>query len=303
MRFAAIVLTQQSLSTAAPTLAAQFSHHLSLLTHKSETQRRESLAYLTSAISSRPDGSPLPQPVAVILPKVQPLVLDGSKIVRNQLLNLLRSLPAAEVASHADQLLLYTRAGMTHLSDDIRSSSLDILAWLIQIAGEDVVACPGGWVKTLNCFFGLLNWRADTTAKWTASRATFGKSDGNSKTIVKQLNALGSLIRVGFSQEGNFATATSTEQDDDFPLYHSRFNLVMKRSNPYAHLNLFGEPRNDETAMYEDVEDRQQVFQDNFRAIIEAGLDQAKKDGGEVGRAAGQVQKIIDEGMHGFSQE
>jgi pre-rRNA-processing protein IPI1 len=284
-------------------LTTQFAHHLSLLTHKSESQRRDSLAYLTSAISSRPDESPLPQPVAVILPKIQPLILDGSRNVRTQLLNLLQNLPAADVASHADQLLLYTRAGMTHLSADIRSSSLDILSWLIQVAGEDVVACPGGWVKTLNCFFSLLNWRADTAAKWTASRATFGKSDGNSKIVVKQLNALGSLLRAGFAQERNSGSSVATEQDDDFPLSNSQFNLVSKRSNPYAHLNLFGEPRNDESAMYEDLEDRQLVFQDAFRAVVEAGLDQAKKDGGEVGRAAAQVRKVMDEGMQNFAQD
>ena len=64
----AIVLTQQSLHLSAPTSNATFTHNLSLLSAKSDSQRRDSLAYLTTTISSRPVNSPLPQPVSVILP-------------------------------------------------------------------------------------------------------------------------------------------------------------------------------------------------------------------------------------------
>lgn len=207
------------------------------------------------------------------------------------------------MANHADQLLLYARAGMTHLSAEIRSSSLDIFSWLIDTAGEDVVSCPGGWVKTLKCFFGLLNWRTDTTGKWTASRATFGKSDSAGKGVVKQLNALGALLRAGFGKQAIPVAPMRNFEGDNFPLHGAQFQLAMQRSNPYAHLNLFGAPRNDETEMYEDIEDRQQVFHDMFLNLTEVGLEQAKKDGGEVGRAAAQVQKIIAEGMATFTLE
>jgi len=90
-RSKAIVINQQSLKTDAPSSSTQFSHHISLLSSKSDVQRRESLAHLTTAIASRPVDVPLPQPVSLILPSVLPLFLDGSNAVRSQLLKLLRS--------------------------------------------------------------------------------------------------------------------------------------------------------------------------------------------------------------------
>jgi hypothetical protein len=130
----AISLKQQSLSTVAPTLEAQCAHHLGLLNHKSDAQRRESLAYLTTAIMNNPPMAPLPQPASVIIPVAQRLILDGTNSVRQQLLKLLQSLPQADIASHADQLLLHTRAAMTHLANEIRTFGLDVLDWLL---GQD----------------------------------------------------------------------------------------------------------------------------------------------------------------------
>ncbi|KAF2655286.1 pre-rRNA-processing protein-like protein ipi1 [Lophiostoma macrostomum CBS 122681] len=295
-----IVLTQQSISANAPTIAAQCAHHLSLLNHKSDSQRRDSLAYLTTAIATNPPGSPLPQPSSVILPAVQRLILDGSNAVRQQLLKLFQSLPPAEIASHSDQLLLHTRAGMTHLATEIRIFALDVLEWLLVVAGDDVVGCAGGWVKMLKCFLNLLGWQNDVTGNWSAPKS-FGKAGGDAKVQVKQMNGLVSFLRAGLVPSRG-ATPT-TASGATFPLWQTTHHMLPERSYAFAHLNLFGAARDEEAEMYEDREDRQRVFHHRAEAAIIAGIDQSIKGGGELGRAAAQLRKVLQEGMADFHGE
>lgn len=298
-----IVLTQQSLSANAPTLAAQCAHHLSLLSHRSDSQRKESLAYLTTAVSTLPPGSPLPQPASVIIPGVQRLILDGSNAVRQQLLKLLQVLPKGDIAGCTEQLLLHTKAGMTHLSNDIRIFSLDVLDWLLGVAGDEVVSCAGGWIKMLKCFLGLLGWQSETAGKWSAPKAA-GKSGGDAKIQVKQMNTLTSFLRIGLSPSQ--AAFPMQAAGASFPLWQTEHHLISERSNAYAHLNLFGATRDEEAEMYEDREDRQRVFHDRAKSAIIEGLEQATKGGGELGRAAALMRKVVKEGMadyHGEEQQ
>ncbi|KAF2017449.1 rRNA processing protein Ipi1 [Aaosphaeria arxii CBS 175.79] len=295
-----IVLTQQSISANAPTVAAQCAHHLGLLTHKSDNQRRDSLSYLTTAIATNLPGTPLPQPASVIIPAVQRLILDGTNSVRQQLLKLLQVLPKADIAGHSDQLLLHTRAGMTHLSTDIRIFALDVLEWLLSIAGDEVVSCAGGWVKMLKCFLGLLGWQSEVVGKWSAPKS-FGKSGGDAKVQVKQMNALSSFLRAGLVPSQTTPQGSSGGQS--FPLWQIEHHKLSDRSNAFAHLNLFGSARDEEAEMYEDREDRQRVFHDRAKAAVTVGLDIATKGGGELGRAAAQMRKVVREGMSDYHGE
>ncbi|KAF1942007.1 hypothetical protein EJ02DRAFT_422574 [Clathrospora elynae] len=292
-----IALKQQALSTSAPTLEAQCAHHLGLLNHKADTQRKESLAFLTSVITSHPPTAPLPQPSSVIIPVAQRLILDGSNSVRQQLLKLLQSLPPGDIASHADQLLLHTRAAMTHLASEIRVFGLEVLEWLVGIAGVEVVSCAGGWVKMLKCFLSLLSWQSEASGKWSTAKS-YGKSD--SKIQVKQMNALTSFLRTGLYHAQAMAVVAS---ESNFPLWQTDHHVLSERSNVYAHLNLFGATRDEEAEMYEDREDRQRVFHDRAEAAIVAGLEHATKGGGELGRASAQLRKVVKEGMADFYRE
>ena len=295
---AAIALKQQSLSAAAPTVEAQCAHQISLLNHKSDTQRRDSLAYLTTIISTHPPDSPLPQPASVIIPAIQRLVLDGSNAVRQQMLKLVQSLPKADIASHTDSLLLHTRAGMTHLSNDIRTFSLDLLEWLIGVAGDEVVSCSGGWVKTLKCFLSLLGWQVQNGSKWSATKS-FGKSSSDSKVQVKQMMTLATFLRAGLMQPKQPAVIESGGAS--FPLWQTEHHVLSERSNAFAHLNLFGATRDEEAEMYEDREDRQRLFHDLAETAIAAGIEQATRGGGELGRAGASLRKAMKEGMADFN--
>mgnify|MGYP001005100401 CR=1 FL=1 len=273
-----------------------------MLSSKSDTQRKESLAHLTTSISSRPVDSPLPQPVSVILPSLLPLILDASNGVRSQLLKLLRCLPASEIEDHVGQLLPYIRAGMTHLAADIRVSSVEILSWLVDVAGAQVVSCAGGWIKTINCFLSVLGWHTEESAKLSATRGTFGKAGSEGKPMVKVLQTLAEFLQAGIGKpEDETMDDADSEKEEAgssgwmFPLCHTAQHMIPKMSAPYAYLNLFGQPRDEEGEMYETREDRYRVFSDRFLKAVERGLENARKEGGEVGRASAAVAKVLKE--------
>ena len=51
--------------------------------------------------------------------------------------------------------------------------------------------------------------------------------------------------------------------------------------------------------MLEAREDRLRVFDEHFRVVIETNLESAKKEGGELGRAAALVTKALREAATG----
>ncbi|KAJ5092636.1 Pre-rRNA-processing protein ipi1 [Penicillium alfredii] len=298
----AITLNQQSLHVAAPSSTSQFAHHLSLLSAKSDSQRRESLAHLTTSIASRPVNSPLPQPVGVMLPSLLPLILDANNTVRTQLLKLLRALPEPEMEDQVAQLLPYVRAGMTHLAADIRMSAVEVLSWMVETAGESVVTCAGGWIKTLNCFLSVLGWHTEESARWSSHRASFGKSGSQGRPMVKVLAALALFLDAGVGQPVLYESENLSDTEDGaaswpFPLCQTAHHMVTESAAPYAYLNLFGQPRDEEGEMYETREDRYRVFETRFLPAVERGLKSAREEGGELGRASSGVTKVLKEAI------
>lgn len=290
-----IVFKQQSVSENRDS-AVLFSHNLSLLSSKTDTQRRDALQYLTSACVTA--GKDLPQPASLIVSKAQPLILDGSSGVRQQLLKLLKVLQGD--VGPLDQLLLYTRAGMTHLSTDVRLSALDVMDWLLQTQANAVMSCPGGWVKTLKTFQNLLGWQslpssdgaAMTIGKWSVSKPA--TSLGSNKLLVHQLNTLALFLAVGLTRppvDPNLAARRAAEL---FPLWHTDAHMLSKTSNAFGYLNLFGAPRDVESEIYEDAEGRCEIFSElGFLETFRHGVGEVKKEGGEVGRAAALVDKAL----------
>lgn len=187
---------------------------------------------------------------------------------------------------------------MMHLANEIRIFGLDVLDWLLQVAGDEVVSCAGGWVKMLKCFLSLLGWQSEATSKWSAPKS-FGKAD--SKIQSRQMNALTAFLRTGLCHSQ--AVASVVVGGHTFPLWQTEHHVLSERSNAYAHLNLFGATRDEEAEMYEDREDRQRVFHNRAETAVVAGLEQATKAGGELGRAAAQLRKVVKEGMADFYRE
>ncbi|KAL8711781.1 MAG: hypothetical protein Q9225_007073 [Loekoesia sp. 1 TL-2023] len=219
--------------------------------------------------------------------------------VRTQLLKLLRALAPNDVEDHVEQVLLYIRAGITHLAADIRSSTMDMLMWALECCGNALVSCPGGWVKTLKSLMAMQGWPVESSsAAWSSGKTSFGKPGSEGKTMVRSLNIMASLVRAGLEDSTHGEKLEAPVHG--FPLTDVGLHLVSKRSNCFSHLDLFGPPRDEETQIYEDREARQRVFQKRFRGSIERGVEAAKQEGGEVGRAATSVQKAVNESMKDF---
>ncbi len=136
---------------------------------------------------------------------------------------------------------------------------------------------------------------------WSSSQATpLARQGSEGKIPVKTLNVLASFLRAGLKEEYNADADTTSTKRWPFPLRHVEAHMLPKRSNAFAHLNLFGPPRDEESEMYVNREERQRIFHKRFHAIVSRGTEAAKREGGEVGRAAAGAAKILAEGMEGF---
>ena len=185
-------------------------------------------------------------------------------------------------------MLPHIRAGLTHLSRDIRMSSIDVLAWLDAVAGLELVSCPGGWYKTLECFTIMLGWRTSDPGNWTANKSTIG----DSKSAARIITVLAEFLETGLVQ-GNDNVDVQT-MADTFPLWHIDHHRIPTKSNAYSYLNLFGPVKDGKDQMLEDREDRIRVYATHFQPLVDAGIATTKKEGGELGRATGLLSKVLD---------
>lgn len=283
----------QSLSTAAPDILQQFKHNMSLASSsKSDKQRKEALAYLTTQLSAEPQINPVG--TAAVLAKLLPLISDTYTPVRSQLLKLLQTLPAAGVAPGVDNAAMFVRAGMTHLSNDISNDALSVMDWLLLAAGDQLVSCPGGWVKTLNTFCAIMGW-IPTTVKggWTAGSA--GRTSLKAKDALnraRQMTTLTNFLRTGFKEESILPWS---------PLqYWDNLYTTPRGTNPFDYVNLSGARRDEDGEMYVDSESRKQIFHKRFYESFSRGVEQIKKEGGVGGRAAAGLEQVINAAMKDY---
>lgn len=289
---AAIVMSQQSLSTSAPDLAQQFKHSLSLASNsRSDKQRRDALAYLTGQISKDPQDNPVG--THSILAKVLPLISDTSAPVRRQLLKLLRALPENEIRHSAEQTVMFVRAGMTHLSADISHDSLGVMEWLLDAAADDLVTAAGGWVKTLSAFCAMMGWPTDSPKSGWSLGGGGGTRAKDSQGRTRQLSVLAKFLHAGLQcQDAGGCPATLELRDT---LYR-----IPRKPNPFEYLNLTGTRRDEEGEMYTSREARQQVFHGRFFGPMSQRVEEAKKEGGAAGRAAASLDLVLRAGMKDF---
>lgn len=191
---------------------------------------------------------------------------------------------------------------MTHLAADIRMTALDALDWLLQIGPQEVVSCSGGWLKTLNSFMSLLGWQtAEQTGKWSSTKGP-AKPGADSKLLVKQLNVLTRFLDAGF-KDTRAGQSGPSEAALVFPLSGCHASTLYTTSNPFRNLNLFGTPRDAESSIYDDSEARKRAFDETALRAVARGVSNAKKEGGEVGRAAAGLERALVDGMGDYERE
>ncbi|KAI1768191.1 Rix1 complex component [Hypoxylon sp. FL1150] len=298
-RSKALVL-QQQLTENAPDPTERFKHNLSLTTSRSDTQRRDALSYLAGQLSTNPPTNPIGTPT--LLQRLLPMMSDSSGPVRNQLLKLLRNLPADEIRPHVEKIMLYIRGTMTNIAQEVKDDGLNYMDWLLDVAGEDVVSSAGCWVKPLRDFMSVLGWTvkvaptSTTTARsgWTsAPRTTFGaKKYGQS--FPRQMLVLSKFLEMGFKP----GKPTPWTPND----WTNNIGTVPRTPDPYGYLGLFKPPRDEDGEIYRNREDRQDVFQKRFRGAVEDGVEMAKKEGGLAGRAAATLDQALKDGMGDYER-
>lgn len=205
------------------------------------------------------------------------------------MIKLFKILPESEVRHSAEQAIMFVRAGMTHLSADISNDSLGVMEWLIEVAQDDLVVCPGGWVKTLNTFCAMMSWPL-TNAKtgWsTGSKAGLRAKDA--ATYARQITILSKFLGAGLRPE-------SAIPEDGSELWDNLYRMP-RDSNAFEYLNLYGSRRDEEGEMYPSRDARQRVFQRRFLDSVLKGVNQARLEGGATGRAAALLDQVLEEGM------
>ena len=206
---------------------------------------------------------------------------------------------------------MFVQSAMTHLAADIRADSTGFLAWVLDAAGEEAVSGSSGWVKTTKCFIALLGWEGGVKTAGGVGKATFGKAGGETKTIVKHLQVFSQFLSVGLLPPNDIPGSPGDVMDTELAHYRSLISinrllphpttpqhLIPKTSNCYAHLGLFVTATTGAgmLGMTEDCEARRREFRPYIR-FVEEGLENGRKEGGLVGRAASAAQKVLAQGM------
>lgn len=189
---------------------------------------------------------------------------------------------------------------MTHLATDIHFSATEMMEWLLETAGDAVVSCAGGWLKMLKTFLAVLSWPLEPPPKQAKgggwSHAPVAKTwSSDTKLLTRTLHVLAIFLHCGLDPP-----SPAPPQADlwPFPLHNTIAHMLPTRSNAFAHLNLFGAPRDVETQMYEDHEGRRGVFErEGYRDAVKRGFEGCRREGGEVGRAAKGVGRALQGGM------
>ena len=279
---------KQSLSLDAPDIVQHFKHNLSLASSsKSDKQRRDALAYLKSQLSQYPPVNPVG--TRALLTKLMPLISDSSTPVRDQLREVLSTLQQEEVRYSVDHVILFVRAGMTHLSTDISRDALYAMEWLLKVAPTETVACAGGWVKTLSTFCAVLGWSTGSSKAGWSSGSRSGMRASDEHTKCQQLTILRAFLKAGLGCETEAPHSSSEVWDN---LYR-----IPRGVNAFEYLNLTGTRRDEEGEIYSSREARQQIFHRRFWDPIIKGVEQARKQGGSVGRATMDLSVVLKEGM------
>ena len=214
----------------------------------------------------------------------------ASSSLRTQLIKFLRSIPPRDVEDNVQLFTTYIRSAMTSLAADIRTDGIEILSWLLETAGLDVVRCRDGWTKILRCFVAVLGWDKAATGNGgrLASTARLNATD-KAKATARQLQVLGLMLRFGIG-----SAEPDSDEDEHItpPLWFTYQHLLPRQTNCFAHLDLFAQTEDEDELSCESRECRIKIFK-QYQGILEGGLESCRRQGGEQGRVSAHVIQLI----------
>ena len=145
-----------------------------------------------------------------------------------------------------------------------------------------------------------LGWGAlrvdDAAGSWRPSTVTqLSKSEDQERLKTRQLEVLSLLLETGFRSSAKREEADAEGiATMDYSAWLYRAQAISQHNNPYGYLNLFASSRNEELEQYEEVSERARVYEKYCSAVIKAGLERMKREGGGVGRASMSVERVLN---------
>jgi len=116
----------------------------------------------------------------------------------------------------------------------------------------------------------------------------------SNKLLVHQLQSLARFLTVGLTKPRVDPEAPARRAAALFPLWHVDAHMLPRKSHPFDYLDLSGVSRDVESEVYEGAEERGEVFVEvGLLDAFTAGVKEAKREGGEVGRAASGVERAL----------
>ena len=163
---------------------------------------------------------------------------------------------------------------MTHIQVDIRSDSTKFLAWILDIAGLEVVR--SSWTKVLSSYAGMLGWAVGSGEKSKIQLARGTSVVGNVNITARHVSTLYNLLYNGLSE-----TPTETKQGRSktfnytavkgISLQHPLIQcyLLPTHSAPFAYLNLFSAGQTDNQTSSHDVTSRRTQFEQYLSPFLQ----------------------------------
>jgi len=262
---------------------------------RSEKQRHLSLVALTQQLYEQSLNEAIE--THQILMKVLPLLLDSSSPIRKQLIDLLRYLPAHKVAADAEHISVFVRAGLTHLSAEISQDALAVFNWLLDIAANELVSCPGGWTKSLASFCAILGWSSSKNAGWSVVPPKTNSQFQDQR--IAQISTLTRLIHAGLHHELDTYDNKTCDWAQDI-LTSCKLSASQW---PIEHVNIFCNLRSQDSEALVSREARLQEFLVSFSQCLKKGGELARQEGGTLGRIAALLLQTMQDGLTGYQDQ
>ncbi|KAJ2704381.1 rRNA processing protein [Coemansia sp. IMI 203386] len=250
-----IVLSSQSI-TADKGAALTNSRNLTLkdvlgkMRHYSAPVRKDALVGLADLVSMH--GHVLQTELGPIIESSVRLIVDAEPAVRRSLLrfygDVLRDVPARDLAPFASLMVVFTCSGMTHILEDIRSDAIKFLDLLVDVAPTAVAQHSATIMRN---FFSLLETKTATKA---ADAGRQSESVNTRTSLLTQGSRL-SIMQSCYKYMSAHARPLLESDDDLWFMYADRAIGNAKAQTvsdidscfypdspaPFANLGLFGE--------------------------------------------------------------
>lgn len=274
---------------------------LALLKHHNDTVRKETLQLY---IKNMPEiiNTNLMTP---LLKQCVPMICDDDKFTRDALLEFLDCVGGLNpqiLQLHCNFFILYITMSMTHIIPRIKADSTKYLICVLKYCSDEIVR--NSWIKLMNGVLNVLGW-GELGANTSSGVLQTKKRDALNIKI--HLDALYQLIKYGCFSKAQL-DANGKDGSDDGKNVAPHMNIQDKylspeMPQPYLHLRLFAKSikkstndsdiQDTNSLANQDMETRQRVFVEKFKATILKETALLIQDGGECGKSANTLKQLV----------